>query len=78
MAGWNFVMVVLVVIICQPQTTNAHGRLRTPPSRVSMWRDGFNNPIDYTDNQYNCGGLKVRNCYSKLKYFSLPFASYHF
>ena len=63
MARWNLVVVVLVVILYQPETTHAHGRLRTPPSRVSMWRDGYNTPKEYTDNQYNCGGFAVRNSY---------------
>ena len=67
MAGWNLVVVVLVVMLYQPQTTNAHGRLRTPPSRVSMWRDDYDTPIDHDDNEYNCGGFYVRNLYFKLK-----------
>jgi len=28
-----------------------------PPSRTSAWRSGFSTPIDYNDNQHNCGGL---------------------
>ncbi|XP_046559870.1 uncharacterized protein LOC124268892 [Haliotis rubra] len=33
-----------------------HGRLMDPPQRSSMWRDGFNTPTNYDDNQLNCGG----------------------
>ena len=39
--------------------THGHGRLREPPSRSSMWRDGFDNIINYSDNQLNCGGAWV-------------------
>ena len=37
-----------------------HGRLREPPSRASMWRDGFpQNGFNYDDNQLYCGGFGV-------------------
>ena len=36
-----------------------HGRLIEPPSRASMWRYGFDTPIDYNDNQLFCGGAGV-------------------
>ncbi|CAM1306500.1 Uncharacterised protein g4379 [Pycnogonum litorale] len=35
-----------------------HGRLRSPPSRSSMWRDGFSNPTNYQDNELFCGGFQ--------------------
>lgn len=35
-----------------------HGRLMDPPSRNSMWRFGFYNPVDVYDNELWCGGLK--------------------
>merc|ERR1719232_371414 len=38
------------------EAVNGHGRMRNPPSRASMWRDGFPNPADYNDNQGFCGG----------------------
>ena len=38
---------------------SGHARLLQPPSRSSMWRFGFDNPPDYTDNQGFCGGIKV-------------------
>jgi len=34
-----------------------HGRLRDPPSRASMWRDGYKTPHDYDDDQAYCGGI---------------------
>ncbi|XP_005092248.1 uncharacterized protein LOC101851710 [Aplysia californica] len=33
-----------------------HGRLIEPPSRSSMWRYRFDNPVNYDDNQLYCGG----------------------
>ena len=35
---------------------SGHGRLRDPPSRASAWRDGFDTPTDWNDNQGFCGG----------------------
>ena len=36
-----------------------HGRLTEPPSRGTMWRFGYNNPINYDDHANFCGGLRV-------------------
>ena len=39
---------------------SGHGRMRAPPSRASMWRDGYpENGADYDDNQMFCGGFSV-------------------
>jgi len=38
-----------------------HARLRKPPSRASQWREGFDNPPDYNDNQGFCGGKGHQN-----------------
>ena len=35
---------------------SSHGRLNLPASRVSAWRNGFNTPPEYTDNETHCGG----------------------
>ena len=53
--------VVIFTLIFIVQDVYGHGRLRTPPSRASMWRDGFDNPPDYSDNQGFCGGATVSN-----------------
>nr|CAD7432448.1 unnamed protein product [Timema monikensis] len=37
-----------------------HGRLMDPPSRNSMWRFGFPNPVNYNDNELFCGGYAVQ------------------
>jgi hypothetical protein len=41
------------------QNVVGHGRLRSPPSRATCWREGFPNPADYNDNQGFCGGATV-------------------
>merc|ERR1719270_1779 len=46
----------LALIFCFFYTVSGHGRLISPPSRASMWRFGFENPIDYNDNEGFCGG----------------------
>ncbi|XP_037091408.1 uncharacterized protein LOC119111708 [Pollicipes pollicipes] len=33
-----------------------HGRLVDPPCRATMWRQGYDTPADYNDNQLFCGG----------------------
>ncbi len=39
-----------------------HGRLWLPPSRSSMWRQGFANPTNYNDHELFCGGFNVSVC----------------
>ena len=39
-------------------SVSSHGRLTSPPSRASMWRYGFNTPVDYDDTQGWCGGFQ--------------------
>ena len=51
----------LFILIFIVQDVYGHGRLRNPPSRASMWREGFDNPPDYSDNQGFCGGASVSN-----------------
>ncbi|CAG5117041.1 unnamed protein product [Candidula unifasciata] len=37
-----------------------HGRLWEPPSRSSMWRLGYDSPINYQDMELFCGGVGVQ------------------
>ena len=37
---------------------SAHGYMELPAARNCMWRFGFPNPKDYSDNQCFCGGIK--------------------
>jgi len=58
----NSMVVVLVVLVAAAvQQVSSHGYASDPPSRSSMWRYGFNTPINYDDNQLWCGGFQVRN-----------------
>ena len=59
--------VVIFTLIFIVQDVYGHGRLRTPPSRASMWRDGFDNPPDYSDNQGFCGGATVSTTLHGMK-----------
>ncbi|CAL1533614.1 unnamed protein product [Lymnaea stagnalis] len=47
-----------LLVIATP--ANGHGRLLEPPSRASMWRQGFDSPANYDDNQLFCGGVGVQ------------------
>jgi len=46
----------LILLLATIQNVVGHGRLRSPPSRATCWREGFPNPADYNDNQGFCGG----------------------
>ena len=58
--GRHSSMKVLLAISLLLHQVAGHARLIEPPSRSSMWRFGFANPPDYTDNQGFCGGINVR------------------
>jgi len=36
-----------------------HGLMVDPPARNTIWRLGFDNPINYDDMALNCGGFYV-------------------
>lgn len=39
----------------------SHGRLEIPAARNAAWRFGFNTPINYNDNELNCGGAGMQH-----------------
>ncbi|XP_046555463.1 uncharacterized protein LOC124264736 [Haliotis rubra] len=49
--------VVAILALTLWMKVKGHGRLLVPPSRASMWREGFNTPKNYNDNQLFCGGF---------------------
>ncbi|XP_060576961.1 uncharacterized protein LOC132734272 [Ruditapes philippinarum] len=49
-----------LILIYHVIQTEGHGRLVEPPSRSSMWRYGFQTPVNYDDNQLFCGGFDVQ------------------
>ena len=52
-------VIILSLSLVLVHYASGHARLLQPPSRSSMWRFGFDNPADYSDNQGFCGGIKV-------------------
>ena len=38
---------------------SGQGRLVDPPGRGSLWRAGYDTPINNNDNVLNCGGIQV-------------------
>ncbi|XP_054706523.1 uncharacterized protein LOC129216337 [Uloborus diversus] len=41
-------------------SVSSHARLMEPPSRSSMWRFGYDTPVNYDDDGLYCGGIKVQ------------------
>ncbi|GFR75827.1 cell wall integrity and stress response component 4-like [Elysia marginata] len=48
--------ILLAVSAMLTPEVEGHGRMMDPPSRNSMWRLGFSNPVNYNDNELYCGG----------------------
>ncbi|KAK6176049.1 hypothetical protein SNE40_014410 [Patella caerulea] len=38
-----------------------HARLRIPPQRSSLWREGLSSLINRDDNELNCGGFSIQH-----------------
>ena len=86
----NFLLPLLVTLVAMVTNTNAHGRLRQPPSRSSLWRDSrfdhLNPPKNYNDMSGFCGGKNVSECLfyyrlhkcmlSNLNLYFVPFLRY--
>ncbi|OWF49967.1 hypothetical protein KP79_PYT23205 [Mizuhopecten yessoensis] len=51
-------LVVLLWIHYCIVLVSGHGRLLEPAGRSSMWRFGYNTPVNYNDNQLFCGGYR--------------------
>jgi hypothetical protein len=50
--AWREVLIIFQLIdFCY-----SHGRMLDPPQRGSMWRFGFNVPVNYNDMSNYCGG----------------------
>ncbi|XP_043258560.1 uncharacterized protein LOC122400890 [Colletes gigas] len=55
-----FLISCIILYVHNPIPVNSHGRLMDPPSRNSMWRFGYPNPVNYNDNELFCGGYAVQ------------------
>nr|XP_045615997.1 uncharacterized protein LOC123769085 [Procambarus clarkii] len=51
------VWAVGVVALWAVGVVEGHGRLMEPVSRSSAWRKGFDTPINWEDDELNCGGF---------------------
>ncbi|KAK6184670.1 hypothetical protein SNE40_007098 [Patella caerulea] len=51
--GWHLQIFLFLMLSAY---VSGHARLSQPPSRSYMWRVGYDTPINYNDNQLNCGG----------------------
>jgi hypothetical protein len=50
---------VASVVLLMAIGTHQHGHLVDPVSRSSMWRRGYNTPVNWNDNEVFCGGFWV-------------------
>ena len=50
---------ILMVLSMKLDTADGHAKMIEPPMRSSMWRFGFDTPINYNDNELFCGGIEV-------------------
>ena len=60
---------VAVMVLLMAIGTHQHGHLMDPVSRSSMWRRGFNTPVNWNDNEVFCGGFGVS--LKRLFYFEI-------
>jgi len=51
---------VPVLMVYQAQEIRGHGMLMVPVNRGSMWRSGYDTPINYDDNANFCGGYGLQ------------------
>lgn len=50
----------LTLLLFYVEVCYGHGRLISPPGRSTMWRYGYNTPVNTNDNQLSCGGFGVQ------------------
>ncbi|KAJ8311580.1 hypothetical protein KUTeg_010935 [Tegillarca granosa] len=51
-----FLLCFTVIIACFTEFSLQHGFLAVPPQRSSLWREEFDSPVNYNDNELYCGG----------------------
>ncbi|XP_046579682.1 uncharacterized protein LOC124287227 [Haliotis rubra] len=54
--AWGALLPIVVVMSGVVEVVASHGYLLDPPQRSSMWRVGFDTPVNYDDMGLNCGG----------------------
>ena len=73
---WWLLYFVLGMAAILPLTVRGHGRMMDPPSRNSMWRLGFPNPVNYNDNELYCGGRVVGCACNALSSMCKTYSNY--
>nr|KAG5691648.1 hypothetical protein BaRGS_022923 [Batillaria attramentaria] len=51
-------MLTQVTLLLLLKSVDGHGYVMDPPQRSSLWRFGYNTPVNNNDNQLFCGGAK--------------------
>lgn len=55
---WRVVPHLLLFFLCC-RTAEGGSRMVEPPTRSSLWRYGFGTPVNFYDDDVNCGGFQV-------------------
>lgn len=63
---WKLFLLAVVVDCVYGQ-----GRMLVPPGRSTMWRLGYDTPVNFNDNVLNCGGVKVSSLWNLKPALSL-------
>ncbi|XP_065344983.1 uncharacterized protein LOC135942658 [Cloeon dipterum] len=57
----NTLAALVVALVVSTAYVAGHGFAKDPPSRSSMWRYGYDTPINYEDSQLWCGGFQIQH-----------------
>ncbi|KAJ8319999.1 hypothetical protein KUTeg_001586, partial [Tegillarca granosa] len=52
----DYILFLYIFSFLLVEFISGHGRLWEPPARSTMWRRGYNTPMNPNDNELNCGG----------------------
>ncbi|XP_061191640.1 uncharacterized protein LOC133199829 [Saccostrea echinata] len=47
-----------IMLLCLLQEVWSRGKMLDPPGRSSLWRQGYNSPVNHHDSQLFCGGYR--------------------
>jgi predicted carbohydrate-binding protein with CBM5 and CBM33 domain len=51
--------ILLLVVLAYLEEASGHGMMLEPPNRGSLWRFDWQQPANYNDNEFFCGGVVV-------------------
>jgi hypothetical protein len=52
--------ILLLVVLAYLEEASGHGMMLEPPNRGSLWRFDWQQPANYNDNEFFCGGVVVQ------------------